>query len=53
MDNTVIYEVTLDHPSSYVCFEGPKGLSENEILSRAIEELTQKTTLWSVKITEK
>ena len=45
----VVYEVELDSPSWFVIFEAPAGLSESEILERAIEEMTEKTYIYSMK----
>ena len=54
MKNEIVtYEVTLNHPDFYVEFQAPFGLTENEILNFAIEEMTRKTEIWSVKIKKK
>jgi hypothetical protein len=54
MNNEIVtYEVQLDHPDFYVEFQAPAGLTENEILNFAIEEMTRKTEIWSVKIKKK
>ena len=54
MNNEIVtYEVQLDHPDFYVEFQAPDGLTENEILNFAIEEMTRKTEIWSVKIKKK
>ena len=48
MNNEIVtYEVQLDHPDFYVEFQAPDGLTENEILNFAIEEMTRKTEIWS------
>lgn len=46
----VTYEVDLQHPSCWVQFEGPDGLSEGEILDMAIEEMLQKTSIASYRV---
>ena len=48
--NTVTYQVELNHPDFYVEFQAPEGLTEDQILTRAIEEMTRNTEVWSVKI---
>jgi hypothetical protein len=51
MENeTVTYEVQLNHPDFYVEFQAVAGLTENEILNFAIEEMTRRTEISSVKI---
>jgi len=51
MENkTVTYQVQLNHPDFYVEFQAPEGLTEDQILTRAIEEMTRNTEVWSVKI---
>ena len=52
-DEIVTYEVVLSYPDFYVEFQAPAGLTENEILNFAIEEMTRKTEIWSVKIKKK
>ena len=52
MQKIVTYEVELDHPNAFVIFEAPEGLTESEILNKAIDELTRKTILWNFKIKE-
>ena len=52
-DEIVTYEVALSYPDFYVEFQAPAGLTENEILNFAIEEMTRKTEIWSVKIKKK
>ena len=49
-NETVTYEVQLDCPDFFVSFEAEKGLTEDQILERAIEEMTRNTSVWSVKI---
>jgi hypothetical protein len=49
-NETVTYEVQLDRPDFFVSFEAEKGLTEDQILERAIEEMTRNTSVWSVKI---
>jgi len=46
----VTYEVQLNHPDFYVEFQAVAGLTENEILNFAIEEMTRRTEISSVKI---
>lgn len=46
----VIYQVELNHPDFYLEFQDISGLTQNEILTRAIEEMTRSTEVWSVKI---
>ena len=54
MNNEIVtYEVQLDHPDFYVEFQAEAGLTEDEILTFAIEEMTRKTEIWSVKIKKK
>ena len=54
MNNEIVtYEVQLDHPDFDGEFQAPAGLTENEILNFAIEEMTRKTEIWSVKIKKK
>lgn len=55
MDNkpkTVCYEVVLSggHDDISVCFNGPDGLSKQEIQRRAEEEALRKTYVYSVKV---
>lgn len=51
MQNEIVtYQVELNHPDFYVEFQAKEGLSENEILNRAIEEMTRNTEIWNVKI---
>ena len=45
----LLYKVELNHPDFYVEFEGPEGMTKNEILEKAINELTRKTELWKVE----
>jgi hypothetical protein len=52
-DEIVTYEVQLDHPDFYVEFQAPAGLTENEILNFAIEEMTRKTEIWNSNIKKK
>lgn len=47
-ENMVTYEVTLDHPDVFVTFDGPDGMTKDQILNMAIEELTRKTSLYKV-----
>lgn len=47
-DKIVLYEVELDRPDAFVCFEAPDNLKEHEILNRACEELTRNTRVWFV-----
>jgi hypothetical protein len=50
MENeTVTYEVQLNHPDIYVEFQAVAGLTEDEILTCAIAEMTRNTEIWSVK----
>jgi hypothetical protein len=50
MENeTVTYEVQLSRPDFYVEFQAPAGLTEDEILTCAIAEMTRNTEIWSVK----
>jgi len=49
-NETVTYEVQLNHPDIYVEFQAVAGLTEDQILERAIEEMTRNTSVWSVKI---
>lgn len=49
----VTYAVQLDHPDFYVEFQAEAGLTEDEILTFAIEEMTRNTEIWSVKIKKK
>ena len=54
MNNEIVtYEVTLSYPDFYVEFEAVSGLTQDEILICAIEEMTRKTEIWSVKIKKK
>ena len=46
--SAVLYEVELDHPDFFVSFEGPNNLTQDQILNRAIEEMTQKTSIFKV-----
>ena len=48
--DTVRYEVELDTPSFYVEFDGPRGLSEYEILERALEEVERQATIYQYRI---
>ena len=51
MENkTVTYQVELNHPDFNVEFQAPEGLTDAEILNRAIEEMTRNTEVRSVKI---
>ena len=54
MNNEIVtYEVALSHPDFYVEFQAVSGLTQDEILTCAIEEMTRKTEIWSVKIKKK
>ena len=54
MNNEIVtYEVALSYPVFYVEFQAPAGLTENEILNFAIEEMTRRTEVYSVKIKKK
>ncbi len=46
----VTYEVQLNRPDFYVEFQAPEGLTQDEILNRAIETMTRNTEIWCVKI---
>lgn len=48
----VTYEVELDSPDFFVMFEAVNGLSQNDILDLAIQELTRNTRVTKVKIVE-
>ena len=48
-NETVTYEVQLDHPDFYVEFQAEAGLTEDQILTFAIEEMTRRTEVYSVK----
>ena len=51
MQNEIVtYEVQLDHPDFYVEFQAVAGLTEDQILTCAIEAMTWKTEVCSVKI---
>jgi hypothetical protein len=49
-NETVTYEVQLSRPDFYVEFQAPAGLTEDQILTCAIEEMTRNTEVYSVKI---
>ena len=50
MENEIVtYEVLLDHPDIYVEFQAEAGLTEDQILTFAIEAMTWKTEICSVK----
>jgi len=50
MENeTVTYKVQLSRPDFYVEFQAPAGLTEDQILTCAIAEMTRYTKIWSVK----
>ena len=50
MQNEIVtYEVQLDHPDFYVEFQAKAGLTEDQILTFAIEQMTRNTEVWSVK----
>jgi hypothetical protein len=51
-EELVTYEVELDIPDFFVSFEAEKGLTEDQILERAIEEMTRIARIWKVKIVE-
>ena len=54
MKNEIVtYEVQLDHPDFYVEFQAEAGLTEDQILTFAIEAMTWKTEVCSVKIKKK
>ena len=54
MQNEIVtYEVQLDHPDFYVEFQAEAGLTEDQILTFAIEEMTRRTEVYSVKIKKK
>ena len=54
MNNEIVtYEVALSDPDFYVEFEDVSGLTQDEILTCDIEEMTHKTEIWSVKIKKK
>jgi hypothetical protein len=50
---SVVYEVQLDKPDYYVEFFGPPGLSEWEILEKAIEEMISRTEIFEYKVRQK
>lgn len=51
MKNEIVtYEVQLDHPDFYVEFQAEAGLTEDQILTFAIEAMTWKTEVCSAKI---
>lgn len=52
MNEDALYCVSLDQPDFYVEFYAPKGLTQSQILERAIEEMTRKTSIWSVSVKE-
>ena len=52
-DEIVTYAVQLDHPDFYVEFKAEAGLTEDEILTFAIEEMTRNTAVYNVKIKKK
>ena len=48
----LLYKVELNHPDFYVEFEGPEGMTKNEILEKAIAEAkngNDVTELWKVE----
>ena len=50
MENEIVtYQVALSYPDFYVEFQAVSGLTQDEILTYAIEEMTRKTEVWSVK----
>ena len=54
MKNEIVtYEVQLDHPDFYVEFQAEAGLTEDQILTFAIEEMTRRTEVCSVKTKKK
>ena len=54
MNNEIVtYAVQLDHPDFYVEFKAEAGLTEDEILTFAIEEMTRNTEVYNVKIKKK
>lgn len=54
MQNEIVtYEVELNRPDFYVEFEGPAGLTQDQILARAIEEMSKKTEIWKVNVKTK
>jgi hypothetical protein len=54
MNNEIVtYEVALSYPDFYVEFQAVAGLTEDQILTCAIEEMTRKTEIWSVKTKKK
>ena len=54
MKNEIVtYAVQLDHPDFYVEFKAEAGLTEDEILTFAIEEMTRNTAVYNVKIKKK
>ena len=54
MQNEIVtYEVQLNHPDFYVEFQAVSGLTDDQILIRAIDEMTRNTEIWNVKIKKK
>ncbi len=54
MNNEIVtYAVQLDHPDFYVEFQAEAGLTEDEILTFAIEEMTRNTEVYNAKIKKK
>ena len=51
MQNEIVtYKVQLSRPDFYVEFQAEAGLTEDQILTFAIEEMTRRTKIYSVKI---
>ena len=48
-NETVTYEVQLSRPDFYVEFQAVAGLTEDQILTCAIAEMTRNTEIYSVK----
>lgn len=49
LKRNVVYEVTLASPDGYVEFVGPDGLSDDDILAKAIQELTENTYVYRLR----